>query len=161
MQVHILRHGSAEDVLAGGSDVDRRLTPAGREQLRHVLERAHQAKIAPSLVLASPYIRAIETAEIAAEVLGYRGSIVRTDALAPSASPQQVWEEVRSRRNETQILLAGHEPLLGQVAAYLLHTPALRLEVRKAMLVRIDLDHFAGDPHGVLKWALPPEVMGG
>jgi phosphohistidine phosphatase len=159
MQVHLLRHGSAEDTPAGGTDADRRLTPAGRDELRRVLERARRVKIAPSLVLASPYIRAVETAEIAAEVLGYRGSVVRTDALVPNASPQQVWGEIRSRQNETQILLAGHEPLLSQLAAYLLNAPALRIEMRKAMLVRIDMDRFASDPHGVLKWALPPEAL--
>jgi|SRR5579864_1375003 phosphohistidine phosphatase len=161
MQVHILRHGSAETPRPGAQDADRRLTQAGREQLRRVLERARVVQITPTLILSSPYIRAVETAEMAGKVFGYRGDIVRTEALVPSGSPAEVWAEIQGRRNEAQILMAGHEPLLSRVAAYLLNTPTLRLEMRKAMLVRIDVDHFVGQPQGVLQWILPPEALGG
>jgi phosphohistidine phosphatase SixA len=60
-----------------------------------------------------------------------------------------------------QILLAGHEPLLSRFACYLLSTPDLQIEMRKATLVRIDLDGFAPDPLGILKWMAPPEFWTG
>jgi phosphohistidine phosphatase len=158
MQVHLLRHGTAEDIEPGGSDVERRLTAAGRDEIRRTAECARRARVAPTLILSSPYVRAVETAEIAAEVLGYRRAILRTELLIPSASPQRVWNEIRSRQDETQILLAAHEPLLSQLASYLLNSPALQIEMRKATLVRIDLDRFAPDPHGILKWMVPPDM---
>jgi len=158
MQVHLLPHGTAEDVQPGSSDAERKLTAAGRDEVRRAGECARRARVAPTLILSSPYVRAVETAEIAASVLGYRGAIVQTRVLAPSGSPQQVWNEIRNRQDETQILLAGHEPLLSQLAAYLLSTPALQIEMRKATLVRIDLDRFASDPCGILKWMVPPEI---
>ena len=161
MQVHLLRHGTAEDMRPGGSDAERKLTAAGCNEVRSAAECARRAKVAPTLILSSPYVRAVETAEIAAQVLGYRGDIVRTDLLIPSASPQRVWNEIRSRQDEMQILLAGHEPLLSQLASYLLSTPALQIEMRKATLVRIDLDHFAQDPRGILKWMAPPDIWAG
>jgi len=161
MQVHLLRHGTAEDVKPGGSDAARKLTASGRVEVRGAAECARRARVAPTLILSSPYVRAVETAEIAAEVLGYGGSIVRTEVLIPSASPQRVWNEIRSRQDETQILLAGHEPLLGQLASYLLSTPALQIEMRKATLIRIDLDRFAPDPRGILKWMAPPDIWAG
>lgn len=161
MQVHLLRHGSAEDTPAGGTDAGRRLTQEGRDQLRRVLERARVMRIVPSIILSSPLVRAVETAELAAKALGSAARVILTDALLPSASPVQVWGQIRRRSNETQILLAGHEPLLSRVAAHLLGVVALRLEMRKAMLVRIDMDDFAAEPHGILKWVLPPEALGG
>src|SRR5271169_2096106 len=161
MQVHLLRHGTAEDIQPGGSDAERKLTAAGRDEVRGAAECARRARVAPTLILSSPYVRAIETAEIAAEVLGYRGGIARTDVLIPTGSPQRVWNEIRSRQDEMQILLAGHEPLLSQLAAYLLSTPVLQIEMRKATLVRIDLDRFAPDPRGILKWMAPPEIWAG
>jgi phosphohistidine phosphatase SixA len=100
----------------------------------------------------------METAEIAAAVVSYTGNIVRTEALVPNASPDLVWQEIRSRPDESQILLAGHEPLLSQLTAYLLNCPTLQVDVRKATLVRIDIDRFAGKPCGVLKWFLPPDI---
>ena len=158
MQVHLLRHGTAEDVQPGNSDAERKLTAGGRDEVRGAAECARRARVAPTLILSSPYVRAVETAGIAASVLGYRGAIVQTRVLAPSGSPQHVWNEIRNRQDETQILLAGHEPLLSQLAAYLLSTPALQIEMRKATLVRIDLDRFAPDPRGILKWMAPPEI---
>jgi len=158
MQVHLLRHGTAEDIKPGGSDADRELTTAGRDEVNGAAECARRAKVAPTLILSSPFVRAVETAEIAAKVLEYRGVIVRTAALIPSASPQQVWGEIRSRQDEMQVLLAGHEPLLSHLASYLLSSPALRIEMRKAALVRIDLDRFPPDPRGILKWIAPPDI---
>ncbi len=161
MQVHLLRHGTAEDMKPGNSDVERKLTAAGRDEVRGASECARRARVLPTLILSSPYVRAVETAEIAAEVLGYRGGIVQTDVLIPSASPQRVWNEIRSRQDEMQILLAGHEPLLSQLASYLLSTPVLQIEMRKATLVRIDLDRFAPEPRGILKWMAPPDIWAG
>jgi phosphohistidine phosphatase len=158
MRIHLLRHGTAEDAPPGGSDAERKLTAAGREEIRRALECVRKAKIAPSLILSSPYVRAIETAEIAAASVGYHGTIVRTDALVPSGSPERVWDEIRGRQNETEILMAGHEPLMSQLAAYLLDSPALQVQMRKATLVRIDVERFTGSPRGVLKWMLPPDI---
>jgi hypothetical protein len=47
---------------------------------------------------------------------------------------------------------------LSQLASYLLNSPALQIEMRKATLVRIDLDRFAPDPRGILKWMVPPDI---
>jgi phosphohistidine phosphatase len=158
MQIYLLRHGIAEDAKPGRSDAERRLTEEGKEKLRRVLERARAADVSPSLILTSPLVRAVETAEIAAEVLGYKEKLMRTKALEPSASPPQVWEEIRSHKNEAQLLLAGHEPLFSQVAAYLLRSPALQVDMKKGALVRIDVDGFGSEPRGELKWMLTPKI---
>ena len=59
--------------------------------------RAKKPKVEPSLILSSPYKRARQTAEIAAEVLRYDKKIVQTEALLPEARPQALWEELRTR----------------------------------------------------------------
>jgi len=117
--------------------------------------------MAPTLILSSPFARALETAQIAAEVAGYTGNIVQTEALEPNASPHLVWQEIRIRPDESQILLAGHKPLLSQLMAYLLNCPTLHVDMRKATLVRIDIDRFTGKPCGLLKWILPPDLQDG
>jgi phosphohistidine phosphatase len=158
MQIYLLRHGIAEDAQPGGPDAERPLTGEGRDKLRRVLKRARTADLDPSLILSSPYRRAVETAAVAAEVLGYKGEIVRTRALAPEASPLDAWEEIRNRKDERAILLASHEPLMSSMAAFLLDSPALRLEMKKAALVRIDCERFGPKAAGVLKWMLTPGV---
>ncbi len=58
-------------------------------------------------------------------MLRYTGEIVHTEALLPEAPPAAVWEEIRARRNESAILLAGHQPHMSSLAAFLLDSPAL------------------------------------
>ena len=140
----------------GKPDSDRALTAEGREKLRRVLARAHAAGVAPSLILSSPYRRAMETAEIAADVLQYKDKVVKTPSLVPDASPCDTWEEIRKRPGEHAILLASHEPLMSTLAAFLLSSPALSVDMKKAALLRVDCDRFGPEPKGVLKWMLTP-----
>jgi phosphohistidine phosphatase len=157
MEIYILRHAIAEERRPGRSDQDRALTDEGRRKLRPVLERARAAGVAPSLVLTSPYVRAVQTAEMAAEALGYKGTIVRTGGLVPEA----VWREIRDHRDEKAILLAGHEPLLSEIGGYLLGVPALAIDLKKGALLRLDVDGSTREPHGTLQWLLTPKLAAG
>ena len=125
MHIYLLRHGIAEDAPPGRPDAERALTSEGREKLRRVLQRARAADVTPSLILSSPYRRAVETADVAVEVLNYAGKVVKTRALLPEASPFDTWEEIRKRSDERAILLASHEPLMSSLVAFLLASPAL------------------------------------
>lgn len=158
MEIYLLRHGIAEDRAPAGRDADRRLTEEGRAKLSRVLARAHQAGVSPALILSSPYKRAMETAEIAARELGYRGEIARTQALAPNASPLELWSEIRSHRDEPSILLAGHEPLFSATVAFLLGSARTMVEFKKGALVRIDVASLGVEPRGVLQWMLTPKL---
>ena len=158
MEIYLLRHGIAEDGAPGQPDSGRALTTEGKEKLRRVLKRARSADAAPSVILSSPYRRAVETASVAADLLEYEGKIVQTRALIPDASPHEAWEEIRARQNETAILLASHEPLTSALAAFLMGCPALQVEMKKGALIRIDCDKFGHEPRAVLKWMLTPGV---
>ena len=158
MELYLLRHGIAEDHAASGRDADRRLTGEGRDKLRRVLERAHSAGVRPSLILSSPYRRALETAEIAARELGYEGKLIRTPALTPDASPQGVWDAVRDHRDEPAVLLAGHEPLFSATVAYLLGSTREMVHFRKGALLCIDVQSFGAAPAGVLEWMLTAKL---
>jgi phosphohistidine phosphatase len=154
MEIYLLRHGIAEDGRVGGHDSDRALTAEGRDKLRRVLKRAHEAGVRPTVILASPYRRAWETAEMAAEALEYRGEIVKTSKLVPDTSPQEAWSEMGLRWNKGSMLLASHEPLMGYMAAFLLSSPTLQVDMKKGAMLRVDCDRFEPAPHGVLKWML-------
>ena len=160
MEIYLLRHGIAEEGRPGMKDADRALTPDGREKLKRVLKRAKGAGVDPEVILSSPYRRALETAEVAATTLGYHGQIVQTKALVPNASPQDVWEVIRSRKTEASLLLSSHEPLMSSVLALLLSSPALQVDMKKAGLARADTDTFGPEPRAVLKWLITPATAG-
>jgi phosphohistidine phosphatase len=158
MELYLLRHGIAEDHAATGRDQDRALTEEGRNKLRRVMKRAAVAGVSPSLIISSPYKRAVETAEIAASELDYKGKILRVGSLTPDASPPSVWSEIREHRNEASILLAGHEPLFSATVAFLLGSTHQMVDFRKAALMRIDIQSFGASPQGVLQWMLTPKL---
>ena len=159
MEIYLLRHGDAEGSLSI-PDAERSLTPEGRRKLSAVLLRARAAGAAAGLILASPLRRARETAELAAGILGVRAPVLTTNALLPDAEPAELWDELRVHRDEPQVLLAGHEPLLSQTVAYLLGAPQAAVDMKKATLARVDLNQFGAAPRGLLRWLLPPPLAG-
>jgi len=75
----------------------------------------------------------------------------------PSSSPERVWKEVRTS-NAEEILIAGHEPLLSALVAFLLGCRTLAVRMKKGALVAIEVDAQDLQPHGVLNWMLTPKV---
>ncbi len=159
MEIYLLRHGDAEESLRI-PDEERSLTPEGRRKLGDVLLRARDAGAGASLILSSPLRRAVETAELAAEILGTRAQIRKTNALLPDATPAEVWDEIHTNRMEPQILLAAHEPLLSQTLAFLLGAAPAQIEMKKGSLARVDIEQFGAEPRGVLRWLLTPQLAG-
>ena len=152
MQVYLLRHGIAED--GGVSDADRALTEEGRRKLREVLLAASKADLQPSLILTSPLKRALETAEIAKQVLHYKNELVRSKALSPGSSVEQVWDEIRTHRKESSVMLVGHNPQFENLTGYLLGCPSVQIDFKKGAILRIDFDYISSHPRGVLRWYL-------
>jgi phosphohistidine phosphatase len=161
MEVYLLRHGVADEPQIGQPDAERALTPEGRKKLRNVLRAAASAGLAPSLILTSPYKRALQTAQLALEVLDYAGELLRTEALEPSSTPKGVWDEIRDHKDESRILLVGHEPLFGRLMAFLLGAPNLQIDFKKGAIACIEIERFGAEPHGVLRWMLTSKLAAG
>lgn len=123
-----------------------------------MLGRARKAGASPTLIISSPYARAMQTAEIAAKVLEYHSEIVRSERLAPHASPPDIWSEVRAHRDEPSILLTGHEPLFSATVAWMIGSTRTMVDFKKGGLVRIDFATIGADPRGVLQWMLTAKV---
>jgi len=119
---------------------------------------ARQGGMAPSLILTSPYVRAVQTAELAASALNFRGDTVPVPSLVPHGSPEEVWDEIRLFAEHPAILVTSHQPLLGSLIGFLLNSPSLQVEVRKASVTRIDVSPVRGVPRGVLQWLITPRI---
>jgi phosphohistidine phosphatase len=156
MEIYLFRHGIAEDGEPGSPDSARELTEEGRKKTAEVVKLARKAGVRPTLILTSPYARARQTARIAAEGMEYGGQVVVIESLVPHGSPEGVWQDLRDYAEEEAVLLAGHEPLMSRLVAYLLNAPSLRVEMKKAGLVRVDVETVRPHPHGVLKWMVVP-----
>jgi phosphohistidine phosphatase len=158
MEIYLLRHGIAEDQTPTQQDSHRALTKEGITRLQEVLATVAKAGSSPQLILSSPYVRARQTADIARQILKVEADIVETQALVPMAQPREAWDDIRALRSESSILLASHEPLMGQLLAFLLSVPGLQLDFKKGAIARVDLHSFGPAPRGVLKWFLTAKL---
>jgi len=115
----LLRHGEAGPAGALGSDFARPLTPHGRAQALQAAHRLQQAHCVPESILASPALRARETAAIAAAHLE-RLQALRFEASAYPGTPEALLQLVGtlSERIGT-LLLVGHNPGLSELACRL------------------------------------------
>ena len=97
MQLYIVRHGIAidrEDPKCP-PDPERYLTEEGVEKTKQVAKGVAALGVMGDLFLASPYVRATQTAEIFASALEYaKQKIRRTDLLLPGAEPSLLFREL-------------------------------------------------------------------
>jgi phosphohistidine phosphatase len=116
--LYLLRHGPAEDATGGMPDRERALSDDGRAKTRQACRGLKRLGVAPGAILTSSAKRALQTAEIAAEALGFDRSMTISDDLCPGARPGAVLRALRPA--EQDVLLVGHEPDLSVFGALLL-----------------------------------------
>lgn len=124
------------------------------DQVRRVLAQAKDAGLATRWIVSSPYLRAQQTAKIAAQVLGYDEPILPSTRLTPESDPAELWSEVRELAPDSPLLFVAHEPLLSATASWMLGETRAILEFRPATIVRIDFDTVTPEPQGSLRWKI-------
>jgi phosphohistidine phosphatase len=156
MRVTLIRHGHAgEDA---PRDEERALTKEGRADVRRVGRALKRAGVHFGAVVTSPLVRAVQTAEITAAVVGYRGRVTISDRLVPDAFPGGVIALLTALAAEGKksVALVAHEPILSRVGALLLQLGRVA-GLRKAEAVRIRLPGGL-DARGVFRWRIDPET---
>lgn len=123
MELILWRHAEAED---GQDDLARELTSRGRRQAAKMAAWLNARLPAECRVLASPAARARQTAQ----ALGRDMEI--DQALAPGAGVRAILNSAGwPGEGEEWVVIAGHQPDLGAVAAHLLGAQG-SLAVKKA-----------------------------
>lgn len=159
MKLFVLRHGIAED-RANGIDSQRELTAEGRRKLVKVIGQAKKGGLAPDVILTSPYARALQTAELAAESLGFQDPLIRSDTLLPYSSPLDLWEEVRDYKHVGKLLLVGHNPQLSELVCLMAGAPGGSIPMKKAGLACFSVPAVGPMPQGSLSWLLTAHLAG-
>jgi phosphohistidine phosphatase len=99
--IYLLRHGEAED--GDGDDAARRLTEKGERQARNAGLALKELGVGIEACLASPKVRAYDTARLACAALGVEVEV--TEALR--GGPFDALDLAAGRG---EVLLVGHEP---------------------------------------------------
>lgn len=116
MKLWVLRHGEAEP--RANTDAERRLTAHGREQVMRSAARLLGQPL--DAIIASPYVRAQQTAALVYEALGFAGPVRTVPWLTPDSDAGEVIGELDKLGLE-HVLLVSHQPLVGNLVSMLEH----------------------------------------
>jgi phosphohistidine phosphatase len=155
MILYLLRHAEAE-VLAA-SDSARRLTSKGEDQAGRTGKFCRKHGIAPSVILSSPVTRALQTAKIVAKSIE-GAEVIEVPWAACGMDPFEAIPDLEAYARFPSVMLVGHQPDLGALAALLLGCDNVgALHVRKSLLCSIDVSR--GFRHGSLEFFVPVKFM--
>ena len=161
MHIILFRHGPAGDRDPGRWPDDRLrpLTSRGESRTRHAARGLLRLEGEVHIVLTSPLLRCLRSAEILASEAGLSHSPEALDALAPRSSWRDVILRLGEASPESNVVLVGHEPDLGKLAGVLLFGAPKALALKKAGGCSIGFDAPVSPGAGLLRWFLPPRTL--
>jgi phosphohistidine phosphatase len=157
MELCFFRHGIAaeRDDSAFPTDRDRPLTEEGIRKTQEAAEGLKRLGMTFDRILTSPLLRASQTAEILAEVLGLKQAVEALPQLSGDSSVEELLGALARRRPGRSLLLVGHQPLLGQTVARLLSpTASFEVDLKKSGAAAIEVETLQSRVPGTLLWLL-------
>jgi phosphohistidine phosphatase len=158
MRVTLIRHAEAGD--DAPSDAERALTLRGRGDTRRMGRALARRGIEFDLLISSPLVRAVQTAEIVAAAVDYRERVEVSELLVPEGAASRVLGLLtalgktvgRGGLENRSIALVAHEPILSTVAAALTRRPR-HPPLHKAEALRIRVADDLGS-EGIPRWRI-------
>lgn len=161
MQLYIVRHGIAidrEDPKCP-AEAERYLTEEGVEKTKQVAKGVAALGVTGDLLITSPYVRAVQTAEIFADALDYaKEKIRRNEVLLPGSEPTLLFRDLTREKQASTIFVFGHAPHLDGMIAAALGSKKHVTSLKKAGVALIDLKRIS-PPMGVLAWLATPKIL--
>ena len=150
MELILWRHADAEE---GSPDSERELTAKGLKQATQMGKWLRRRLPADAQVLASPARRAQQTARALTQ------DFKTVKELGISASAEAVLVACSWSGDDRTVVVVGHQPTLGEVAALLLTGMRQSWSVKKGAIVW--LAHRAREPHAraQLRAAISPDLL--
>ena len=157
MILYLLRHGHAVNVGENNvrCDFDRMLTGEGKEKVRQVVKAVKRTGKNPEKIFTSPLVRAMETAEIAADELDCK-EVEKNDELAPCGDHRELIRFLRNSEIKSAMLV-GHMPDLSELACRLISRKNdAQIHFKKAGLCCVSFDGELSEGEGLLEFLIQP-----
>lgn len=150
MDLILWRHAEAAD---GIPDHARELTAKGVKQAEKVAAFLHRHLPEHTRVLASPATRAQQTAA------AFTNRFILAPTIAPGASAQAVLQAAHWPGAGGTVLVVGHQPTLGEVAAQLLGCNGYALNIKKGALWWFNQREREGSAQVILRLVIAPDFL--
>ena len=151
MELILWRHAEAEE--NGGDDTQRELTKRGKRQAQRMSEWLRPLLVGEWRILVSPAKRTLQTVKALDMAFDVR------EALGASSTPQVVLREAGWPQGEEDVIVVGHQPTLGQVAARLVGGAQGDVSIRKGAIWWFATRERRGERETILKAVLNPDLL--
>jgi phosphohistidine phosphatase len=155
MILYFLRHGRAEHH-SDGPDAERELTKRGRQELEAAGSLWKRVKLRPEVIITSPLVRAVQTAEIARSALDVKNDPKTDDRLGPGASWAAMGQAMADHHQAARVMFVGHNPDFESAVEVLSGGASVRLRPGSVACLE-----FPGVPElgqGEIAWLLDPDL---
>ena len=163
MELYIIRHATAQPLGRKNdfTDEKRSLTAEGRERMRDAARGLRKLGVELDLILTSPLARAVETAEVLANVFGMnKADVEQTANLAPGASSGELFAEIKAHTGVESVALVGHQPDLGELICKVARgNGGLSLELKKGSVCCVSIAQTVPELQGALSWLMTPRQL--
>ncbi|WP_305043527.1 SixA phosphatase family protein [Geoalkalibacter sp.] len=153
MQLYLVRHAKAVERAFDIPEELRFLTPEGRERFRAAAAGLRKKGMDPEVIVSSPLVRAVQTAEILAEALTFNGPLTVDEALAPGFGLEGLHRILGRHPGVKALACVGHNPDLSDLGGALLGRPGA-LSLSKGGVLALDWDPEAAGQSGRFLWLL-------
>jgi len=147
MDLILWRHAEAAD---GVPDTARKLTPKGKKHAEKIAQWLKDRIELPVRVLVSPAIRAQQTASALTD------KFETSSEVGLSTSVKQILQTADYPNAKGTVIIVGHQPTLGQVAAFLLTGEATDWDVKKGAVWWFEVEDNDGEPYVSLRAVIAP-----
>lgn len=143
MRLYLVRHAQAQTDAPTGVDLDRALTARGLQQAAWLGAWFAARQVRPERVLVSGSVRTRQTAQAICDSLDQ--AMVVCDGLLPGGVVSQVLDLIVEHAGAAGLAVVGHNPLLEQLVATLVHGPASGgVRMRTGQVVELECDDAPG-----------------
>jgi len=150
MDLVLWRHAEAVD---GVPDMARKLTPKGEKQAKETAAWLKARLPKETRILVSPAERTRQTAQALSEEF----EVVKE--IAPGASAAAVLAAAGWPDNQSTVLVVGHQPTLGMVAAMLIAGEPMPWSVRKSGVWWLSHRVRGEEPQTVIRAVMAPDFL--
>jgi phosphohistidine phosphatase len=158
MNLYLVRHGDADKPSTSKPDFERELTQKGRDSIKKAAEGWKNIIQSFDIIVSSPLKRAVQTAEIIANVFDYSKKIITDKRIASGSKPDDLIDFLRSLNNKN-IAVVGHEPDLAHNISALTSSSGMYTEFRKGTIAKINFEGRIRLSGGTLEFLIPADTF--
>ncbi len=158
MNIFFLRHASAGEHMANlKKDEKRALDKSGIEQCVYVGRCLNALAVQVDLLVSSPLKRAVQTASLVGNEMGYEGKLQLEDALRPAAGFADFRRMLSKYARHESVMVVGHNPNLSEFLGRCVSENGCEasIELKKGAVARVDMTRNSG----VLQWCITPKIL--